>query len=177
MLLSAPMACPQSEGAGEYRLKAEFLLNLTKFVDWPEDSFPDAHAPFVICVLGQDPFGASLDDMTEGRVVGERAVEVDRYPAIRNLSEARFCQIAFASSSEKQHFRKIIGFFKGKSVLLVGDSADFASSGGAVEFQMEDKEVHVAVNPDAVARARLSVSSKLMMLAKIIHDDPANGKS
>ena len=175
-LLSAPMSCSQAQGASQYQLKTTLLFNLTKFVEWPDASFPGADAPFVVCVIGQDPFGQQLDDYLIGRTVGDRSIEVDRYPAVRNLSEAKFCQIAFVSPSEKQRFRKVIGFFQGKSVLSVGDADGFVASGGAVEFQTEQDHVRFAINPDAVGRAKLTVSSKLLALAKIVHDDASKAK-
>ena len=162
------------QGAADYQVEASSLLSIAKFVDWPENSFPDPNAPFTICVIGQDPFGEALDTIPP---VGNREVEVDRYPALRNVSEARYCQIAFVSSSEKSRLRKIIGLFQGKSVLLVSDSEGFASAGGVVELGWEEGHVRFTINVDAADRADLKVSSKLLSLAQIVHDDPNKGKS
>ena len=150
-------------------------MSFAKFVDWPDKTFAGPRAPFMICVIGQDPFGSSLDKLL-GQSVGDHPVEVDRYPT-RSLSEAQHCQIAFISASEKPRFAKMIGSFHGKSVLLVGDTAGFASAGGMIEFQSEQDHVGFAINPDAAARAALTVSSKLLAIAQIVHDDPGKGKS
>jgi hypothetical protein len=177
MTAESPATFASPQAANEYEIKAAFLLNFAKFVDWPPKSFSDAQSPFLICVIGHDPFGPVLDSSAIGRTVDDRVVEVDRYPNTRNLSEAQHCHIAFVSASEKQHFRKVIDSFQGKSVLLVSDADGFASEGGVIEFQMADDHVGFVINPDAASRADLQVSSKLLDLAKIVHDDPSKGKS
>jgi hypothetical protein len=178
IIFTSPAVRPQSGGATrEYQVKALFLLNLAKFVDWPASSFPVPQASFVICVVGQDPFGASLDDATTGHMIGDRGIEVDRYPSTRNLSEAQFCQIVFVSSSEKQRLRKIITFYQNKNALLVGDTQGFASTGGAIEFQMDGDQVRFTINPDAAEHAGLKLSSKLLSLATIVHGDSTQGNN
>lgn len=172
LLIAGPVGNAQS--ASDYQVEAAFLFNIAKFVQWPDNSFPDANAPFTICVIGQDPFGDALDSVQS---IGSRAVEVDRYPSLRNVNEAQYCQIAFVSSSEKSRFRKIIGLFEKKSVLLVADSAGFASSGGSVEFRMEEGHVRLAVNPESASRAHLTVSSKLLAIAEIVHSDSSQAKN
>jgi hypothetical protein len=163
--------------ANEYQLKAAFLLNFAKFVDWPDKSFADAQAPFVVCVIGHDPFGSVLDDNLSGKSVRNRTVTVVRFPATGSPEAARHCQIAFISSSEKIHLHDVIAAFQGQSVLLVGDADGFVESGGAIEFVLEEDHIRFVINPDAANRADLQVSSKLLALARIVRDDPAKGKS
>jgi hypothetical protein len=174
---SAARAHPQRGQPTEYQLKAAFLFNFAKFIDWPDKSFATSQSPFSVCVIGQDPFGQSLEESLAGKIVANHPVTVERFPNSRNAIDAQHCQIAFISSSEKPRVRDVIETFKGDSVLLVGDMEGFASSGGAIEFFVQDDRIHFAINPEAADRAELKVSSKLLALAKIVHDDPAKGRS
>jgi hypothetical protein len=178
LLFAAPLLSRgQTDQVSEYQLKAAFLFSFAKFIDWPDKSFAGPQAPFSVCVIGQDPFGQALEQSLEGKSVGSRGAKVGRYPNARNLSEAQHCQIAFISASEKPHFREVIDGFRGTTTLLVGDSDGFAASGGAVEFMLQDNHVRFAINPEAADRAQLKVSSKLLALAQIVHDDPAKEKA
>jgi YfiR/HmsC-like len=88
-------AAQQPSRAEEYRVKADILYNVAKFVDWPADVLPTPETPLAICVLGVDPFGSALDDEIKGRLVGGRAV------AIRRSAEVEAgCQVLFVSASE-----------------------------------------------------------------------------
>jgi hypothetical protein len=165
----APFASPQASQPSEYQLKAAFLFNFAKFVDWPEKTYSSPQSPFLLCVIGQDPFGGALDEYL-AMTMGGRTVQVAHFPNATLLAGARRCQITFVSASEKIHFRDVIENLKGASVLLVGDTDGFAAAGGTIEFTLEDNHIRFAINPDAAQRADLKVSSKLLALAKIVHD-------
>jgi hypothetical protein len=167
----------QTNQATEYELKAAFLFNFAKFIDWPDKSFADGQSPFLVCVIGRDPFGSVLDTYLSGKMIGGRTVAVDRFPAAGSAVIAHRCQIAFISSSEQGHFREVIDSFQGQNILLVGDGDGFATSGGTIEFLLEQEHVRFAINPDAADRADLKVSSKLLALAEIVHDDPGKGRN
>lgn len=167
----------QSGQPTEYQLKAAFLLNFAKFIDWPDESFADSQSPFIICVIGRDPFGSVLDGYLSGKTIAERGVEVDRFPTSGPLVVARRCQIAFVSSSEQPRFRGVIESFQRQSILLVGDADGFTAAGGAIEFVLEEQHIHFAINPGAVERANLKISSKLLSLAEIVHDDAAGARN
>jgi YfiR/HmsC-like len=166
----------QSTGPSEYELKAAFLINFAKFIDWPETSFVNPESPFRICVIGQDPFGHVLDAYL-ARNVDTHPVQIVHIPNTADLSAARDCHIAFISASEKGHFRDVIQNLHGTDTLLVGDAEGFAASGGTIEFILEDNHIRFAINTDSAERANLKVSSKLLALAKIVHDDHGGGKS
>jgi hypothetical protein len=162
----------QSKTAGEYEVKAAFLYNFAKFVEWPERSFPNAQSDFTICVLGNDPFGRTLDDALEGKMIGSRHVKLER---VKDAARARQCQMVFVSPSESQQLGGIIDQLRGASVLVVGETDGFAQAGGTVQFTLEQDRVRFTINPDAAERAGLRLSSKLLALAKIVHGDGANG--
>jgi hypothetical protein len=178
LLLSfAVSVSAQSAGAGEYELKAAFLFNFTKFIDWPDSSFPASQSRFSVCVIGRDPFGGVLDTYFAGKTIDNHSVEIVRIGSAASIPADRRCQIAFVSASEQSHFREVIAAFRGEGVLLVGDARGFVSSGGTIELLLFQNRIRFAINPDAVTRADLKVSSKLLALATIAHDgsnDEAN---
>jgi hypothetical protein len=158
----------QAQGSppSEYQIKAAILFNIVKFIDWPTSSFASPHSPFSICILGQDPFGNTLDDALAGKAIAERSLKVER---LKDKTEARHCQMVFISSSESRNYSDIIDSLRGASILLVGETDGFATSGGIIEFAVAEEHVRFAINPDAAERAGLQVSSKLLALAKIVH--------
>lgn len=146
----------------EYSLKAVFLFNFAKFVEWPPQAFADPHDPFVICVLGGNPFGAALDDAVRGKTVASRPI------AIRQVSsdqQARTCQILFVSASEHKRMHGLLEALRNCCVLTVGDTEDFTANGGIVRFKMKDERVRIEIDADAAARANLRISSRLLSLA------------
>jgi hypothetical protein len=162
------LACGQITGTTGYAVKIAFLFNFAKFIDWPLSSFAGPQSPFTICVLGQDPFGQMLDDTLQGKMIGERPLAVRR---LRDKAKARSCQIVFVSSLESVHLPEIVGSLQGANVLLVGETNGFAELGGAIEFTLEGNHVRFAINADAANRSGLKFSSKLLALAKIVHDE------
>ena len=168
----SPMARAQASPPGEYELKAAFLFNFAKFIDWPADSFASSQSPFTICVLGLDPFGNILEDDLQGKMIGNRPLAVRR---IKDKAGVRLCQIEFVSSSESAHLAEVIGSLQSANVLLVGETNGFAASGGTIEFTLEDNHVRFTINIDAVGRSGLKFSSKLLSLAKILHEGHSKG--
>lgn len=164
----------QAAPTAEYQLKAAFLFNFAKFTDWPDDVFAGPGAPFAVCVLGRDPFGSSLDDTLRGKTIANRPVAVER---LRDLAGVQRCQMVFVTQSETGRLPAILRALRGAKSLVVGETAGFAHAGGAIEFTLEDERVRFTINPDATERAGLRISSQLLGLARIVHDDPADGKS
>lgn len=165
--MPAPLAWGQSVETSGYKVKTAFLFNFAKFIEWPPSSFATARSPFAICVLGQDPFGGVLTDTLQGKMIGDRPLAVRR---LKDKSEARGCQIVFVSSSESPHLADIVETLRGGNVLLVGESTGFATSGGTIEFTLEDDRVRFTINTDAADRSGLKFSSKLLALAQLVHD-------
>jgi hypothetical protein len=158
----------QSSATSGYEVKTAFLFNFAKFVGWPPASFPSSDSPFTICVLGQDPFGNILDNTLQGQVIDNRPFAIRR---LRDRSEVRGCQMVFVSSSENAHLAEILASVQGTNLLLVGDMTGFAAMGGTIEFTIEDNRVRFTINTDAVDRSGLKLNSKLLGLARIVHDE------
>jgi YfiR/HmsC-like len=164
----------QTVTSPEYQLKAAFLFNFAKFIDWPPASFAGPQATFSICILGADPFGRSMDDLLQGKTIGDRRVSIERG---KQVADVRHCQMVFVSASEKSRVREILGGLKGTNVLAVGETDGFAAAGGAIQFEIEDNRVHFMINTDAADRAGLKVSSNLLSLAHVVHDGEKNDRS
>jgi hypothetical protein len=150
---------------GEYQLKAVFLFNFAKFVEWPPQTFADARDPFTICVLGDNPFGSSLDDAVRGKTVANRPIAIR---LISSPQQARTCQILFVSASERKRTRGLLEALKNCCVLTVGDTDDFTANGGIVQLKVMAARVRIEIDAEAAERASLRISSKLLSLA-----DPA----
>jgi len=169
VLMGPRVAVAQAKTASEYEIKAAFLYNFAKFVEWPAPALADSKQAFNICVLGPDPFGHSLDDAVADKMVAGHRITVSRSPLPQDLP---VCHILFVSSSQRLSSADLLNKFRGKSVLIVGESEDFAISGGTIQFVLEGNHVRFAINPDAAERAGLKISSKLLALAVVVHDSP-----
>src|SRR5437899_6860845 len=169
-----PQAGTQSEPPTEYQIKAAFLYNFAKFVEWPADAFADPHAPIVLGVVGEDPFGSVLDKIVLGKTVNGRGLVIKR---LKPGSDLRNCHILFVSSSERKHMSQILESLQGSSVLTVGETDRFAQSGGVINFIFEENKVRFEINSETAARAGLKISSKLLALARIVTNQPNGGKN
>jgi len=164
----------RGQSASEYHVKALFLYNFAKFVDWPADASGGPQDGIALCVVGDDPFGSVLDETLKGKTINGQEMVVKRF---RRAQDARACQIVFIASSEKNHLRLILESLKGARVLTVGETEGFAQFGGVINFTLEENRVRFEVNVDAADRAGLKISSKLLSLARIVKDGGHGGRS
>jgi YfiR/HmsC-like len=164
------VAAAQSEQRGEYEVKAAFLFNFTKFVEWPESSFLDAHSPIVIGILGEDPFGDSLTRLVAGQKAQGRSIMIAKY---RRGDDLRRCHVLFISASERQRSAQIIGSLQDTSILTVSDIDGFAVAGGVLQFVMQENRVRFLVNLEAATQNKLRVSAKLLALAQVVNHSEA----
>jgi len=171
---SVASICAQSREASEYEIKAAFLYNFARFVEWPPEASPGADDPLAICIVGEDPFGNFLNGLIKGKTISGHKLVVRR---LKPAGDPKGCQVAFISSSEREHLRSVLESLKGGGVLTVGDTEGFAAIGGVINFTMQDNKVHFDVNVDAAERARLKISSKLLSVARIVKDQSHRGKS
>ena len=154
---------PAATGPAEYEVKAAFLYNFARFVEWPEA--PAGDGPFVITVLGRDPFGAALDDTLRGKTIGQRRIEIRRASRSEDLAGSR---IGFISDSERDRLPAILKSLEASPVLTVGEMDEFAERGGVIRFRVEQDRVRLDINVAAAERARLRISSQLLKLARIV---------
>ena len=148
--------------APEYDLKAAFLFNFVKFVEWPADAFAGERAPMTICVYGEDPFGPALDAVVQDERVGERSLLIQRPAGLDGLGG---CHVLFVSRSERERMGEVLAKVQGAPVLTVGDADGFLRAGGVINFVLEGGKVRFLIDQAAAERSGLRVSSKLMRLA------------
>jgi uncharacterized protein DUF4154 len=164
LLLFASLARAESE----YDVKAAYLFKFTKFVEWPPTAFASAEAPFVIGVVGRDPFSGGLDRLIEGNTTGARRLEV-RHLAASDAAGLRSCQMIFVSASEERRLAAILSALQSRPVLVVGESEGFASAGGMLGFALRESRIGIEINSTAARQARLKISSQLLNLAKLVN--------
>ncbi|HEV2386111.1 MAG TPA: YfiR family protein [Candidatus Acidoferrales bacterium] len=167
LLLFPVISAGQQNSPGEYELKAAILFKLTRFVQWPPSAYTGSRAPTVMCILGRDPFGGLLESLAPSQTVNGRPVQVLH---LRSDKDIRACHVLFVSSSNRRSVGRIFSALRGSSVLTVGETTEFAASGGMIQFALEQRHVTFEINLDAASRADLKISSRLLALARVVKD-------
>lgn len=162
-----------AEGKDPFVVKAAFLCNFAKFTEWPADTFKDTGAPFVIGVLGEDPFGSRLDNATKGLQLHGRQVAVRR---LSSISAAQACHLVFVGNDFAKRLAEVVGALGKSPVLLIGDSRDFAAEGGMIGFLEKDGAIHFEVNLNAADGAGVKLNSGMLKLADRVHQSAKGGK-
>lgn len=160
---SSTYAKPKSK---EYYVKAAFLLNFVKFIQWPPHVFSDTSSSLTICILGNDPFDEALKTI-EDKIVKDNKLVIKRALSIEDIGE---CQILFICTSEKKKISGILTKIKDRPILTVAETNNFCQSGGVVNFIVVKNKIRFEINADAAKRTGLKISSKLLKLAKIIRE-------
>ena len=169
LVLVVSAASAQGARPAEYQVKAAYLYNFGKFIDWPpspaakEGSVKEE--PFSICVLGRDPFGAILDSTLAGGRINGQGIETRR---IATPHEALNCRIVFIGSSEENQLKEDLALLQGTSVLTVSDIAEFSRRGGMIQFVLQDNKVRFEINLAATQNAGLMMSSELLKVASTV---------
>jgi hypothetical protein len=147
----------------EYQVKAAFLLNFTKFVEWPASAFDAPESPLAICILGEDPFGSTLDQIVEGEVVKGRKLIVQR---LKRMPTPKACQVLFISNTAPE-VPKLLSSLRAP-VLTIGERASFIREGGMVAFLLENRRVRFGISKTNAEAAGLRLSSKLLSVARSV---------
>ena len=175
----APQARADSAQSREYQIKAAFLCNFVKFVDWPAEKLADANQPITIGIIGKDPFGKAFES-GGGKVVVERfesfeelekTAEKDKAAWDQKLADLRKCHLLFICDSEKSSFKEIVDSLKNHSVLTVADTESFLDAGGVINLLVEEQKVRFEVNASAAKQQNLQIRSKLLRLAKRVVEE------
>jgi hypothetical protein len=148
----------------EYALKAVFLYNFCRFIDWPERAFASADEPMVIGVIGDNPFGGLIEETVKGEVVRGRRIRVEYY---RRAADIDRCHVLFASASEMNRADDIIAAVAGRSVVTVGETEAFLDRGGMIALVADQNRVRLRIAPGALRAENLAASSKLLRVAEI----------
>ena len=158
----------QTSQPTEYQIKAAFIYNFARFVDWPTQAFADASSPLVIGVLGENVFGNNLEQTIHGRSVNGHPLQFKTFDSV---ADATNCQVLFIGTSEKSRYSKILNQLEGTDILTVSEagslseSDDFIQDGGMINLIIVEEKVRFKINNDAAKKAGLTISSKLLSLA------------
>jgi hypothetical protein len=168
----APFVRSQKTSPTEYQVKAAYLYNFGKFVAWPDRGESEKGEPFIICVLGDDPFGSVLDAAVTGATISGKGVAAKR---IAKPQEIDGCRILFISSSESAHLAEILGAMDKANVLTVSDIPLFSRRGGMIQFVLDGSRVRFEVNLSNAEGAGLNLSSELLKVAVRVTRNPHPG--
>jgi hypothetical protein len=159
------LACAAAFAAGPtpvYEVKAAFLLNFTKFTEWPPSAFASGSSPISVCIMGKDPFGRFIDDIVRGETVNDRRIIVSR---ISDGAAAKNCHVVYVGDDAESE--QIVHSLP-HPVLTIGEGEKFIQEGGMITFVIDDRRVRFLVNPGAAQAAGLRLSSRLLNVAKAI---------
>jgi hypothetical protein len=159
--LSFP-ARAQDTGPTEYQLKAAFLYNFVKFVEWPTQAYAGPASPTIVGVFGKNVFGDDLEKALHGKVINRHPLQFQAYDSVEQVTN---CHVLFISASEENRFPQILAALRGKSILTVSESDRFIPDGGMINFVIINRKVRFQINNPAARQAGLTLSSDLLSLA------------
>lgn len=175
VLMSVSAACPPVQAetgdsvAKEYQIKAAFLYNIPKFVEWPVTSFASSSDPIIIGVFGNSPFGDQLEIIVKDRKINGRGIVVKH---LFNVEDVKMTHLLFISATDDKRFAAIKAVIQNSPVLTVGESTVFADAGGAINFVLINDKVRFEINTAAAELAGLKISAQLQKLATTIRRTP-----
>jgi len=180
-----------SAASREYQIKAAFLYNFVKFVDWPKEKVSDVNEPIVIGIIGKDPFGKAFEPIKDKKVKNRKVI-IRRFKGFEELKKSaendkpklqqqnqavRRCYILYICPSEKEKLKEIVSWVRAYPVLTIAEAKGFLDVGGIINFLMEEKKVRFEINITASEQAKLKIRSQLLQLAKRVVKEkgkPAN---
>lgn len=165
MLLLAAAGNAWGQTAAEHEVKAAFLVNFAKYVEWPASAFSSPVAPIRLCILGRDPFGATLNELADKHVGATRPLTVERVDTAEAASD---CQIVYVDQEYRWELRRDLALLSDQPILTVGDSGGFIDAGGVIAFRIEEGRVRLTISLPAARQAQLKISSRLLGLAKVV---------
>ena len=155
----------QSSSVKEYQIKAVFLYNFTHFINWPEAAFESQYAPFIIGIVGRDPFGPSLEDAVEGERIGSHQIRIKRYNSINEIEK---CHILYVGTQDPDEIKAVLKAVARKNILTVGDSPNFIRWGGMIRFYTDQNKIRLQINNSLAKTAGLRISSKLLRVSQVL---------
>jgi YfiR/HmsC-like len=165
-LALATVSKADSTIAREYKVKAAFIYNFAKFVEWPPQKLGGDSAPLVIGVLGPNPFGDELENALKGRQINGRGIVVRQFD---DVEAAKAAHLLFVSVNDETKLRRAL---KEYGVLTIGQSESFTRNGGIITFTFEHDKLGFDINVGAAEQAGLKISAQLQKLAKSVRKGP-----
>lgn len=147
------------------KVKAAYLFNFIKFVDWPTRAAASGTKPIRICVVGTDPVTALLQQLAGRQVKGRPLAVEHRLPEENGLDH---CQVLFISQSEHQRLPQLLQHLPSTGVLTVSDIDQFCSHGGVIGFVLEEDRIKIEINLRTARKTHLKISAKLLEVARVV---------
>jgi hypothetical protein len=172
LVVSAPLYVGADEGvASEAQMKAAFLVNFPKYVEWPASAFAQPNSPVVVAIFGDDKVINEFNQMIQGgRSIEGRQIVVKRISTEEEITSD--CHILYVGASERQHIGGVLERIKGKSVLTVSEAENFLDKGGIINLMRKEQNLRLGVNLGAAGQARLRISSNLLSVADVVKGKP-----
>jgi hypothetical protein len=151
----------------EYDLKANWVFQFTKYVEWPAEAWGEARAPFVIGIVGKDPFGSSLAELVKGETAKGHPIQIRHFGAEDDVSA---CHLLFISRAESSRLKDILRSARGHSILTVGETEDFIKEGGMINLELADRKIRCDLNKLAANEARLRPKPQLRPVLRSVKE-------
>ncbi len=168
LTLTLSQSAQAQRGAELNKLKAAFIFQFTNFVEWPADAFENNSSTFVIGVMGNDTVKDIIESAVKGKTISGRKVSVQSVSSTSDLSSF---QIVFVDNSERRSVPDLVDRYMDHPILTIGDSDSFTKEGGVIRLYRQGSKLRIEINIDAAERAKLKISSKLLSLGRVVHDE------
>ena len=162
---AAKVNATSAQVLSESQIKAGFLFNFTRFIEWPDHAFATPTSAFSVCIIGATPLVDLLTQAAMGKVVNGRSLTIR---GVKSTDDLHTCQILFLSMTEERRAAHILESVKGMSVLTVSEIPGFAAAGGMIDFVVEENKVKLEMNVDATSHTGLKVSAKLIAVSHLV---------
>ena len=156
----------QTSSADEDQVKAAFLLNFGRFVEWPAKAFADQTEPFRICISGATAVANALGVLTISQKLNGHAVSV---MLIDHHQPLKQCHMLFIGNVAAKERKSLLAEAKGASTFTVAEEKDFVDGGSMLALVTTDNRISFAINQQLAEDAGLKISSRLLSLAKVVH--------
>jgi hypothetical protein len=155
----------ETPALSEYQVKALFLFNFAKYVDWPAEAYSSDSAPILIGLVGEDHFGDSFKQVIAGKTINGRQVVIKH---VASAQEYKSCHILFIGASEQSNLSEILSAVKGSAILTAGETEEFLARDGMIDLRKKENKIRLEINLGAAQRANLKISSKLLSVADVV---------
>jgi hypothetical protein len=166
MFCSPDLITAQSTTQSEYKVKAIFLYNFTRFIDWPSNAFASNDEPFKIGIVGTDPFGVYLEEVVRGEKVSGRPIVVERY---KNVREIKNCHMLYINVTNQKDIKNILAAVGEKKTLTMSENPEFVKWGGMIRIYSDDNKIRIQINDAAARKAGIKISAKLLNVAEVYY--------
>jgi YfiR/HmsC-like len=166
------MSARAQSSPDEYQLKAAFIFHFTQLVDWPPDALGSGNRHLVLCTNGESALPGVLEATVQGKQIGSRTLEVHH---LQDKDNPVGCHILFIAGKDKKRVAAVLAALNTAPILTIGESDGFVQHGGIIGFCLQDNKIRFDINLKAAQRANLKISSRLLLLAKTVVDDPRQG--